>query len=297
MRPGRGRDRVSPAHRGSRPYSDGVHCYSLHKAGELEPVLGQIVDGLRGYVDLEGSKTEYGPGRRRSTSVTSRARGRRSGGASKYGVRELAGRAARSPRSWPSPTEIRRATRCTSTCRSGETANRRSRRRATGERPSQTGDRGTVRAPSGDRPVRRADGELLQALPPLSFAPSTRTWGNDNRTVAIRSLIESPSATRVELRTGAPTPSHTGPPRLRLQRSWPGWRATRPTPVNPVRATSTAPATPSRRTAEGIGPPAPTSITEILGEDAVHDYTKLASTSGRRSSARSAIGTANATSS
>jgi glutamine synthetase len=36
-----------------------------------------------------------------------------------------------------------------------------------------------------------------------SFAPLTATWGRDNRTCAIRSLIESPKATRVELRTGA----------------------------------------------------------------------------------------------
>src|SRR6202042_1571418 len=36
-----------------------------------------------------------------------------------------------------------------------------------------------------------------------SFAPATVTWGGDNRTVAIRSLVETPHATRIELRTGA----------------------------------------------------------------------------------------------
>jgi len=36
-----------------------------------------------------------------------------------------------------------------------------------------------------------------------SFAPATATWGGDNRTVAIRSLLETPDSTRVELRAGA----------------------------------------------------------------------------------------------
>jgi glutamine synthetase len=36
-----------------------------------------------------------------------------------------------------------------------------------------------------------------------SFAPTTATWSRDNRTCAIRSLIESENSTRVELRTGA----------------------------------------------------------------------------------------------
>ena len=36
-----------------------------------------------------------------------------------------------------------------------------------------------------------------------SFAPTTATWSRDNRTCAIRSLIESDTSTRVELRTGA----------------------------------------------------------------------------------------------
>ena len=39
---------------------------------------------------------------------------------------------------------------------------------------------------------------------PDSFAPATVTWSRDNRSAAVRSLIEStPEATRIELRTGA----------------------------------------------------------------------------------------------
>ena len=35
-----------------------------------------------------------------------------------------------------------------------------------------------------------------------SFAPTTAVWGGDNRTVAVRALVEQPHSSRVELRTG-----------------------------------------------------------------------------------------------
>ena len=39
---------------------------------------------------------------------------------------------------------------------------------------------------------------------PDSFAPATVTWSRDNRSAAVRSLIEAdPAATRIELRSGA----------------------------------------------------------------------------------------------
>jgi glutamine synthetase len=38
---------------------------------------------------------------------------------------------------------------------------------------------------------------------PGSFAPTTAAWGGDNRTVAVRSLLETPEATRIELRSPA----------------------------------------------------------------------------------------------
>jgi glutamine synthetase len=36
---------------------------------------------------------------------------------------------------------------------------------------------------------------------PSSFAPTTATWGGDNRTVAVRSILEAPEATRIEVRS------------------------------------------------------------------------------------------------
>jgi glutamine synthetase len=113
---------------------------------------------------------------------------------------------------------------------------------------------------------------------PLSFAPSTRTWGNDNRTVAIRSLIESPSATRVELRTGAAD----------AQPHW-ATAAALAAIVAGLQATDADPGEPGQGNLYGLGEPlasnlaegieaarADAVIAEILGEDAVHDYTKLA---------------------
>ena len=34
-----------------------------------------------------------------------------------------------------------------------------------------------------------------------SYAPATATWGGDNRTAAVRSLVDSDRSTRIELRT------------------------------------------------------------------------------------------------
>ncbi|HTY27643.1 MAG TPA: glutamine synthetase, partial [Mycobacterium sp.] len=36
-----------------------------------------------------------------------------------------------------------------------------------------------------------------------SFAPDTVNWSRDNRSAAVRSLVESPEGTRIELRSGA----------------------------------------------------------------------------------------------
>jgi glutamine synthetase len=47
---------------------------------------------------------------------------------------------------------------------------------------------------------------------PKSYAPRTATWGGDNRSAAVRSLVESDHATRIELRTGAgPLPAVAAP--------------------------------------------------------------------------------------
>jgi glutamine synthetase len=44
------------------PLSDGVQAYSLQVLNQLEPVFGELIEGLRGFVELEGGNSEYGPG-------------------------------------------------------------------------------------------------------------------------------------------------------------------------------------------------------------------------------------------
>jgi glutamine synthetase len=76
-------------------------------------------------------------------------------------------------------------------------------------------------AGGGESPLaRHAVGGLLGHLPavtlfgsptvnsykrfvPDAFAPVTATWGGDNRTAAVRSLLETPESSRIELRTGS----------------------------------------------------------------------------------------------
>ncbi|MGO9971552.1 MAG: glutamine synthetase family protein [Solirubrobacteraceae bacterium] len=262
------------------PLSDGVQAYSLQKASELEPVLDTIVSGLTGYVDLEGSETEYGPGQ---VEVNLRhARALEAAGQAarlKYGVRELARQAGGLATFMAKPF--------------GDQAGNSMHLHVSLWRKSEP-----AFAPAGHRENdlhRRAIAGLFEHLPgiilygaptvnsykrftPLSFAPSTRTWGHDNRTVAIRSLIETPSATRIELRTGAADAE-------------PHWviAATLAAIIAGLEREPADPGEPGQGNLYGSGEPLPGNlgegiaaaradavITEILGEDAVHDYTKLA---------------------
>jgi glutamine synthetase len=109
-----------------------------------------------------------------------------------------------------------------------------------------------------------------------SYAPATATWGADNRTAAVRSLVESGPATRIELRT-------------------PGADANPYWSVAALLATVIAGIEDNEELAPrgsgdlyGTGQPLPRTPAEavelaradkriagLLGEDAVHDYTLL----------------------
>jgi glutamine synthetase len=109
-----------------------------------------------------------------------------------------------------------------------------------------------------------------------SYAPVTATWGADNRTAAVRSLVESGPATRIELRT-------------------PGADANPYWSVAALLATVIAGIEDNEELAPrgsgdlyGTGQPLPRTPAEavelaradkriagLLGEDAVHDYTLL----------------------
>jgi glutamine synthetase len=262
------------------PFTDGVQAYSLQKAAELEPVLDGIVTGLTGFVDLEGANTEYGPGQaevnlRHRPALNAAAQAARL----KYGARELARRAGGLATFMAKPYADQAGNSMhlhISLWRNGEPAF----------------------APDGHAENdlhRRAIAGLFEHLPgivlygaptvnsykrftPMSFAPSTRTWGHDNRTVAIRSLVESPAATRIELRTGAADAEPHWATAAALAAIVAGLEAEPSDPGEPGQGNlyTTGEPLPSNL-ADGVAAArADEAIAEILGEDAVHDYTKLA---------------------
>ena len=114
----------------------------------------------------------------------------------------------------------------------------------------------------------------------LSFAPSRVNWGGDNRTVAVRSLLESPEATRIEVRTGAAD----------AQPHWAVASVLAAIVAGLEAGDDAAPAPPrGEGNLYGEGEPLPATleggvaaaradhvVAGILGDDAVHDYTRLA---------------------
>jgi glutamine synthetase len=190
---------------GGAPLSDGLHAYSLQKIAELDPAIDEIVRGLRGFVDLEGVNTEYGPGQvevnlRHAPALAAADQATRL----KYAVRELARRSGALATFMAKPFAEQAGNSMhlhVSLWRGGEPA---------------FGPHGGAE----NELHRRAIAGLLSHLPgitlygaptvnsykrfeELSFAPTTVNWGGDNRTVAVRSLVEAPAATRIELRAGA----------------------------------------------------------------------------------------------
>jgi len=262
------------------PLSDGVHAYSLQKLGELDPTIDAVVGGLRGFVDLEGANTEYGPGQvevnlRHAPALAAADQATRL----KYGVRELVRRAGAIATFMAKPYADQAGNSMhvhVSLWRDGEPA----------FAPDAHGE---------NELHRRAVAGLLAHLPgitlygaptvnsykrfeELSFAPTSVTWAGDNRTVAVRSLVESPAATRIEVRAGAAD-------------AQPHWA------VAGVLAAIVAglerdgddPGPRGEGNLYGEGRPLPATladgvaaarddaaIIEILGVDAVHDFTALA---------------------
>jgi glutamine synthetase len=110
-----------------------------------------------------------------------------------------------------------------------------------------------------------------------SFAPTTASWGGDNRTVALRSLPETPLSTRIELRTGAADAE-------------PHWAtAALLAAVAAGLEGSLDPGTKGEGNLYGKGEPLPANLFDavqaaradetmmgILGEDAVMDYSSIA---------------------
>jgi glutamine synthetase len=260
------------------PLGGPVHCYSLEKASELEPVVSTVTEGLFDYVPVEGVTSEYGPGQleinlRHADPITAADDGFRL----KYAVRTLARTAGSRATFMAKPFGAL----------SGSSMHLHVSLWQEG-RPAFAPERGAE-----NRLHRAAVDGIVAHLPAItvfgapninsykrfedrSYAPTTANWGGDNRTASVRSLIEDDRSTRIELRT-------------------PGADA------NPYWATAALLAAviagiedgeePSARGSGnlyGKGPSLPKvpseaaqlarsdkRITDILGEDAVHDYTLL----------------------
>jgi glutamine synthetase len=187
------------------PQADGVQCYSLQKANELDPAFDQLLHGLNDFIEIEGSNIEYGPAQcevnlnyHESMSAADQAF------RMKYGIREVSRRHGKVATFMAKPYNILSGSSMhlhVSLWKDGEPC--------------------FAPVDGAESPLaRQAIGGMMEHLAAItlpgaptvnsykrfehgSFAPLTATWGRDNRTCAIRSLIESPKATRVELRTGA----------------------------------------------------------------------------------------------
>lgn len=262
-----------------RPIVEDVQSYSLQALNQLDPVFGQIIEGLRGFVALEGGNSEYGPGQcevnlGHADALTAADDAARF----KYATRELARRHGAVATFMAKPFAEHAGNSMhlhLSLWRDGEPAF------------APTGD--------GENPLmRQAIAGILRHLPAIvvfgaptvnsykrfevgSFAPATVAWGADNRTVAVRSLLDTPHASRIELRTGAADAQPHWAVAATLaavvagieERDDPGVRGTGDLYASgqPLPATLAA-ATAAARAGD--------TVAHILGEDAVHDFLALA---------------------
>jgi glutamine synthetase len=188
------------------PFQDDIHAYSLENANALDPLLTDLNETLSAFTALEGIQTEYGPGQVETNLIYTDALDAADDAVRlKYAAKEVARKHGKLASFMPKPF----------TEHSGSSQHLH------------------ISLWRGDEPafapVDGAENELalqaiaglLEHLPsitlfgahsvnayrrfvPDSFAPATVTWSRDNRSAAVRSLVEAdPSATRIELRSGA----------------------------------------------------------------------------------------------
>jgi glutamine synthetase len=261
------------------PLVGGMQTYSLEVLNQLDPVFGEILDGLRPFVELEGGNTEYGPGQCEvNLGYVDALEAADQAARFKYATRELARRRNAIATFMAKPF--------------GDQAGNSMHLHLSLWRGNEP-----AFAPDGDAEnalMRHALGGILRHLPGIvlygaptvnsykrfelgSFAPTSVNWGGDNRTVAVRSLLSTPGATRLELRTGAAD-------------AQPHWAIA--SLLAAVVAGIAAGLDPGRRgegDLYGTGEPLPATladaavaaradhtIAEVLGEDPVHDYAALA---------------------
>ena len=186
-------------------FQDDIHAYSLENANALDPVLTDLYDTLSAFTALEGIQTEYGPGQIETNLVYTDALEAADDAARlKYAAKEVARKHGKIASFMPKPF----------TEHSGSSQHLHI-SLWRGDQPAFAPDDGAE-----NELALHAIAGLLEHLPsitlfgahsvnayrrfvPDSFAPATVTWSRDNRSAAVRSLIEpDPAATRIELRSG-----------------------------------------------------------------------------------------------
>lgn len=262
---------------------DGVQAYSLEKSNELDTLLSAIAV-LGAYVPVEGILTEYGPGQvevnlahqEPLTAADDAFRLR-------YAIKELARRHGLLASFMAKPFADL----------SGSSSH-------VHVSLWQQGRPLFAPVDGGESPLaRQAVGGLLAHLPavtlfgsptvnsykrfvPDAFAPVTAAWGGDNRTAAVRSLLETPESSRIELRTGSADAN-------------PYWLVAAILAAIVSGLESRAePAERGRGDLSGHAEPLPATLAEalatarqdkvladILGPDAVHDFALLAESEWR----------------
>lgn len=188
------------------PFQHDIHAYSLENANALDPLLTDLRETLGAFTRLEGVQTEYGPGQVETNLVYTEALAAADDAVRlKYAAKEVARRHGKVASFMPKPFAEHSGSSQhlhISLWRDGQAAF----------------------APvdgSENEVTRHAIAGLIDHLPsitvfgahsvnayrrfePDSFAPATVSWSRDNRSAAVRSLVEEdPGASRIELRTGA----------------------------------------------------------------------------------------------
>ncbi|MDT5109911.1 MAG: glutamine synthetase [Mycobacterium sp.] len=192
--------------RDGSPIQNDIHAYSLENANALDPLLTDLNETLGAFTPLEGIQTEYGPGQVETNLVYTDALDAADDAARlKYAAKEVARKHGKVASFMPKPF----------TEHSGSSQHL--------HISLWRGDEAVFAPDDGseNKLALHAIAGLLEHLPsitlfgahsvnayrrfaPDSFAPATVTWSRDNRSAAVRSLVEAdPSATRIELRSGA----------------------------------------------------------------------------------------------
>ncbi|MGE0214620.1 glutamine synthetase family protein [Mycolicibacterium sp.] len=188
------------------PIIDAIQAYSLENANALDPLIADLYQTLGAFTRLEGIQTEYGPGQVETNLVYTDALAAADDSARlKYAAKEVARRHGKLASFMPKPFSDH----------SGSSAHL--------HISLWQDERPVFAAVDGaeSQVARHAIAGLFEHLPsitlfgahsvnayrrfaPDTFAPDTVNWSRDNRSAAIRSLVEDPpEASRIELRSGA----------------------------------------------------------------------------------------------